>query len=84
MNAIKETNRDKDLQTRVKELTDAAYRVRMGVLDEGEAQGEGYVGQALGAADIMAALYGDAMRYQPGDPDWEDRARSSQSGSPGW
>lgn len=75
MNAIKETNRDKDLQTRVKELTDAAYRVRMGVLDEGEAQGEGYVGQALGAADIMAALYGDAMRYQPGDPDWEDRDR---------
>lgn len=47
----------------------------MGVLDEGEAQGEGYVGQALGAADIMAALYGDAMRYQPGDPDWEDRDR---------
>lgn len=75
MTEIKEPNRDKDLDTRVKEAADSAFRIRMGVLDEGEAQGEGYVGQALGAADMMAVLYMDAMRYRPADPEWEDRDR---------
>jgi transketolase len=54
---------------------EAAYRIRQGVLIEGEAQGEGYVGQALGAADIMAAVYADALRFDPRDPAWEGRDR---------
>lgn len=73
--SIKNPNRDKDLQTRIKEATDSAYRIRMGVLEEGEAQGEGYVGQALGASDITAAVYMDAMKFDPENPDWEDRDR---------
>jgi transketolase len=37
--------------------------------------GEGYVGQGLGAADIMAALYFNEMAYDPDDPAWEGRDR---------
>jgi transketolase len=47
----------------------------MGVLEQGEAQGEGYVGQALGIADVLAAVYADALRHRPEDPEWEGRDR---------
>ncbi len=60
---------------RVERVRGAAYRIRMGVLDEGEAQGEGYVGQALGAADILAAVYADQLTYRATEPDWEGRDR---------
>ncbi|KQX61885.1 transketolase [Angustibacter sp. Root456] len=54
---------------------DAAYRIRMGVLEQGEAQGEGYVGQGLGAADVLAVLYADVLHHRADDPDWADRDR---------
>ena len=41
----------------------------------GEAQGQGYVGQALDAADMLAAVYADQLRYRADDPHWEDRDR---------
>jgi transketolase len=41
----------------------------------GEAQGQGYVGQALGAADMLAAVYADQLTYRPGDPHWDGRDR---------
>ena len=41
----------------------------------GEAQGQGYVGQALGAADMLAGVYADQLRYQADDPHWEGRDR---------
>jgi transketolase len=53
----------------------AAYRMRHHVLNMGEAQGQGYVGQALGAADMLASVYADQLRYRPGDPHWEGRDR---------
>ena len=53
----------------------AAYRMRHHVLNMGEAQGQGYVGQALGAADMLATVYADQLRYRPGDPEWEERDR---------
>ena len=46
----------------------AAYRMRHHVLNMGEAQGQGYVGQALGAADMLAAVYADQLRYRAEDP----------------
>lgn len=64
-----------DFDERVRACSDAAYRIRLGVLDEGEAQGEGYVGQALGASDILAVVYRDALRFKPSDPAWIDRDR---------
>lgn len=41
----------------------------------GEVQGQGYVGQALGAADMLAAVYSDQLRFQAQDPHWEGRDR---------
>lgn len=70
-----ERQSDQALDVRVKAVTDAAYQIRMGVLEEGEAQGEGYVGQGLGAADILAAVYQDQLRFRPQEPEWEDRDR---------
>ncbi|WP_429303762.1 transketolase [Paraburkholderia sp. GAS199] len=41
----------------------------------GEVQGQGYIGQALDIADVLAVAYFRAMRYRADDPDWEDRDR---------
>jgi transketolase len=41
----------------------------------GEVQGQGYIAQALGVADVLAVSYFHAMRYQPDDPEWEGRDR---------
>jgi transketolase len=56
-------------------VAEAAYRIRHHVLNMGEAQGQGYVGQALGAADMLAAVYADQLRYQADDPHWGGRDR---------
>ncbi|MCH6470805.1 transketolase [Sinomonas terrae] len=61
--------------SRVAEVEDAAYRIRGYALGMGEVQGQGYVGQALGAADILAALYTDQLTFRPEDPEWEGRDR---------
>lgn len=53
----------------------SAYRMRHHVLDMGEAQGQGYVGQALGAADMLATVYADQLRYRADDPHWDGRDR---------
>jgi len=41
----------------------------------GEIQGQGYIGQALGYADVLAVAYGHALNYRPGEPEWEGRDR---------
>jgi transketolase len=38
-------------------------------------QGQGYVGQALGVADVLAVAYFHALRYRPAEPQWEGRDR---------
>jgi transketolase len=61
--------------TRVHEVARFAYRMRHHVLNMGEEQGQGYVGQALGAADMFAAVYANRLRYRPEDSHWPDRDR---------
>jgi transketolase len=56
-------------------LRDCAYRIRRYALRMGEVQGQGYIGQALGWADVLAVAYGHAMKYRPEDPKWEERDR---------
>lgn len=56
-------------------LRQCAYRIRRYALRMGEVQGQGYIGQALGWADVLAVAYGHAMKYQPADPTWEGRDR---------
>ena len=52
-----------------------AHRIRRLAVRMGEVQGQGYVGQALGYADVLAVAYGHAMTFQPQDPTWEGRDR---------
>lgn len=52
-----------------------AYRMRHHALNMGEVQGQGYVGQALGAADMLATVYADQLNYRAGDPEWDGRDR---------
>ena len=56
-------------------LADRAYRIRRNALRMGEVQGQGYIAQALGVADVLAVAYFHAMRYRPEEPEWEGRDR---------
>lgn len=56
-------------------LMDHAYRIRRYALLMGEVQGQGYVGQALDIADVLAVAYCHAMTYRPEDPEWDGRDR---------
>jgi transketolase len=60
---------------RATDLVERAYNIRRHALRMGQVQGQGYIGQALGAADLLAVSYFHAMRYQPSDPEWEGRDR---------
>ncbi|MEK8027057.1 MAG: hypothetical protein RLY78_3691 [Pseudomonadota bacterium] len=56
-------------------LAERAWRIRRYALQMGEVQGQGYIGQALGYADVLATAYCHAMRLRPEDPAWEGRDR---------
>ncbi len=56
-------------------LAQRAYRIRRFALRMGEVQGQGYIGQALGYADVLAVAYCHAMKFRPDDPHWEGRDR---------
>ena len=52
-----------------------AWRIRRFALRMGEVQGQGYVGQALGWADVLAVAYCHAMNLRADQPEWEGRDR---------
>lgn len=52
-----------------------AWNIRRNAVRMGEVQGQGYVGQALGIADVLAVSYFHALDYRPEDPEWEGRDR---------
>lgn len=56
-------------------LQERAYRIRRNALRMGEVQGQGYIAQALGISDVLAAAYFHALHYRPEDPAWEGRDR---------
>ena len=56
-------------------LAERAHRVRLNALRMGEVQGQGYIAQALGIADVLTVAYFHAMNYRADDPDWEGRDR---------
>ncbi len=56
-------------------LARRAWAIRRNALLMGEVQGQGYIGQALGAADVLATSYFHALRYRAKDPQWEGRDR---------
>ena len=59
----------------LQEIASCAWRIRRYALRMGEVQGQGYVGQALGYADVLAVAYGHAMKFRPNEPEWEGRDR---------
>src|SRR4051795_4128513 len=56
-------------------LTARARQLRRHMLRMARGQGQGYVGQGLGIADLLAALYFHELRYDPQRLDWPDRDR---------
>lgn len=56
-------------------LQERARRIRRHALRMGEVQGQGYIAQALGIADVLAVSYFHALTYRPEDPEWEGRDR---------
>lgn len=57
------------------QVAESAYRIRRFALRMGEVQGQGYVGQALGYADVLATAYCHSLNFRPDDPTWEGRDR---------
>ena len=60
---------------RITALRHSAYRIRRNALEMGEVQGQGYIGQALGIADVLAVAYMDQLRHRPDDPHRPERDR---------
>ncbi|BBU55469.1 transketolase [Mameliella alba] len=56
-------------------LARRAWSIRRLALRMAEVQGQGYIGQALGVADVLAVSYFHALNYKPEDPEWEGRDR---------
>lgn len=56
-------------------LAERAWRIRRNALRMGEVQGQGYIAQALGVADVLAVSYFHALSYRPHEPEWEGRDR---------
>ena len=56
-------------------LARRAYNIRRHALRMAEVQGQGYIAQALGIADVLAVAYFDALTYRPDVPEWEGRDR---------
>jgi transketolase len=56
-------------------LPERAYRIRRNALRMGAVQGQGYIAQALGVADVLAVAYFHALTYRSEEPEWEGRDR---------
>ena len=52
-----------------------ATNLRRHMLTMARGQGQGYIGQGLGIADALAALYFHELRYDPQNLSWKDRDR---------
>jgi len=56
-------------------LRRVATKLRRHMLTMAAGKGQGYIGQGLGIADILTALYFHEMNYDPRNPRWEERDR---------
>lgn len=52
-----------------------ATNLRRHMLTMARGQGQGYIGQGLGMADVLAALYFHELRHDPANPRWPGRDR---------
>jgi transketolase len=66
---------EKDRGRKAAMLQRLAQEFRITVLDILHEKGTGHWGGAASAAELLVALYFDAMNVRPGEPDWPDRDR---------
>ena len=59
----------------IAELEILAKRIRLHALQMTSSGGSSHIGSAFSCADILAVLYGAALRVDPRQPSWEDRDR---------
>ena len=57
----------------IKELNIFAAQIRKAALRSMNSFHGGHVGGSMSMSDLMAALYGECMKVNPQNPDWEDR-----------
>jgi len=69
------TNDAANSATALAALAGHARRIRVNAVKMAAVQGQGYVAQALGVADVLSVLYFRAMNYRSEDPEWEGRDR---------
>jgi transketolase len=69
------THHQEEKPAEIRDLKRIAKTLRRHMLSMAAGKGQGYIGQGLGIADIMAALYFHEMKYDPKNPAWEDRDR---------
>lgn len=50
-----------------------ALKIRMGVIRELTALGNGHIGGSMSMSDLLGVLYGGVMKVDPQNPRWEDR-----------
>ncbi len=62
-------------QSVIDNVAAAAWRIRRYALRMGEVQGQGYIGQALGYADVLATAFAHIMHFRAHQPEWEGRDR---------
>jgi transketolase len=56
-------------------LSDLAKRIRQHCVCMTSKANASHIGGSLSAADLLAGIYGRALRYDPQHPDWPDRDR---------
>jgi transketolase len=57
------------------DVAELARQIRVHVVQMTAKAESSHVGSALSCADIVAALYGGVLRYDPANPDWPERDR---------
>lgn len=60
---------------KLNELENFAKNIRIQTLEQLAARGFGHLGGAMSIVDVLSVLYGDKMRHDPKNPNWEDRDR---------
>ena len=58
----------------IRELIEKSYNCRINILKMMR-NGEGHIGGAFSALDVMTVLYNKILRHDPERPKWEDRDR---------
>ncbi|WP_297076383.1 transketolase [uncultured Enterococcus sp.] len=57
------------------ELENLATRIRIDSVEAIQHMGAGHIGGSLSVASLLAVLYGKQMKYDPKNPQWEERDR---------